>query len=45
MKYIALGLSILALCSAIGPCTYSMCHPYKLNGLCEYVGKNGLEKE
>jgi len=36
---------VIAVCAmSIGSCTFNMCHPYKLNGLCEYVGHDGLPK-
>ncbi len=44
MKYLGLIAAILAFCVTATSCTFSMCHPYKLNGLCEYVGSDGLNK-
>ena len=35
------GFALLAMLVSMASCTYSMCHPYKLVGLCEYVGRDG----
>jgi hypothetical protein len=44
MKFVPLIMSFAGLLFATVTCTFTMCHPYKLNSLCEYVGSDGWEK-
>lgn len=41
-RFILLALAGLLCGASMVSCTYTMCHPYKLNGFCEYVGSDGL---
>ena len=43
-RIIVLMVAITAALVSLASCTFTMCHPYKLIGLCELVGPGGWEK-
>lgn len=42
VRYFSFGFAIFALLASMSSCTFVMCHPYQLVGLCAYVGSDGL---